>query len=146
MSAGAAQTLLLLFVAGVLAVLSWYDLTQRIIPNRIVLPAWGVTLAAQLLLHPEHRTEWLVASVAAAGAFLLPALSFPGALGMGDVKLVGLLGAALGYSVLNGLMVGTVLAAAFSIALLVRHGAAARRTAFAYGPFLAAGGLIVLLI
>jgi len=146
MSTGIGDVLLLLFVVAVVTVLSWYDVKQRIIPNRIVLPAWAIPLAAQLLLHPEHRTEWLAASALAAAAFLVPALAYPAGLGMGDVKLVGLLGAALGYSVLTGLLLGTLLAGAFSAALLIRHGAAARRTAFAYGPFLGAGGVFALLV
>jgi leader peptidase (prepilin peptidase)/N-methyltransferase len=136
---------LIVFVVAVLVVLSWYDVRQRIIPNRIVLPAWIAVLAAQLLLHPDQWLEWLLASMLTALVFLVPALLYPAGFGMGDVKLVGLLGAALGYGVLNGLLIGTLLAAVFAAGLLVRGGAAARRTTFAYGPFLAAGGVAALL-
>jgi leader peptidase (prepilin peptidase)/N-methyltransferase len=103
-------------------------------------------LAAQLLLHPDQWLEWLVASLLTALVFLVPALLYPAGFGMGDVKLVGLLGAALGYGVLSGLLIGTLLAAVFAAGLLVRSGSAARRTTFAYGPFLAAGGVAVLLL
>jgi leader peptidase (prepilin peptidase) / N-methyltransferase len=142
----AADTLLIAFVVLVLAVLSWRDLRARVIPNKIVLPAWAIVLAAQIVLHPGQWDEWLIASTVAAGALLVPALVYPAGLGMGDVKLVGFIGAALGYSVLNGLLVGTVLAGLFSAALLLRHGSSARRVTFPYGPFLAAGAIAVLLV
>jgi leader peptidase (prepilin peptidase)/N-methyltransferase len=141
-----ASVVFVLFVVTTLAVVSWYDVRERIIPNRIVLPAWALVLAAQMALRPGRWTEWLVASGLAFAAFLLPALALPAALGMGDVKLAGLLGAALGYTVLSGVLIGTVLAGAYCAFLLIRHGAAARRIAIPYGPFLAAGAVTVLLI
>lgn len=141
-----ATLLFVVFVVTTLAVLSWYDARQRIIPNRIVLPAWAIVLASQIALRPERWAEWLIASGLAFAAFLLPALAVPAALGMGDVKLAGLLGAALGYTVLSGLLIGTLLAGAYCTFLLIRHGTAARRIPIPYGPFLAAGAVAVLLI
>lgn len=139
------DTLLVLFVIVVLVALSWRDVQARIIPNKIVLPAWAIVLAGQVALHPGLWDEWLIASLVAAAAFCVPALVYPAGIGMGDAKLVGLIGAALGYSVLNGLLVGTLLAGLFSAALLLRYGSAARRVTFPYGPFLAAGAVAVLL-
>lgn len=134
------------FFVGTLASLSWYDLRQRIIPNRIVLPAWACVLASQLVFHSGRWAEWLVASAIATSAFLVPALAFPAAIGMGDVKLAGLIGAALGYSVLTGLLVGTIFAGIFAALFLMYRGSAARRQTLPYGPFLAAGAVVVLLI
>jgi len=142
----AGDTLLIVFVIAVLAVLSWRDLRARVIPNRIVLPAWTIVLVSQVVLHPGHWDEWLIASGVAAAVFFVPALVYPEGLGMGDVKLVGLIGAALGYAVLNGLLVGTALAGLFAAALLLRYGSGARRVTFPYGPFLAAGAVVVLLV
>lgn len=139
------ETLLVVFVVVVLAVLSWRDVQARVIPNKIVLPAWAIVIAAQIALHPAHWVEWIVASAAAVGVFVVPALVCPEGLGMGDVKLAGLIGAALGYGVLNGLLVGSLLAGLFAAAMLLRYGSAARRATFPYGPFLAAGAVAVLL-
>jgi leader peptidase (prepilin peptidase)/N-methyltransferase len=141
-----ANTLLPAFVIAVLAVLSWYDLRLRIIPNRIVLPAWALVLALELSLRPGDWVEWIAASGAAAGLFLLPALVYPAGLGMGDVKLAGLIGATLGYRVFTALLLGTLLAGVFAGLLLIHHGSAARKKTFAYGPFLAAGAVVLLLV
>jgi len=142
----AGDALLVAGVVAVLAVLSWYDFKARIIPNRIVLPAWAGVLAGQIALHPQHWEQWVVASGASAGLSLILALLHPAGFGMGDVKLVGLIGATLGYDILTGLLLGTLVAAAFALGLLIRDGAAARKATLPYGPFLAAGAVAALLV
>jgi len=77
---------------------------------------------------------------------LLPLLVFPSGVGMGDVKLMLLLGAALGSAVATALVIGSLAAAAYAGLLLVRNGRAARHTAFPLGPFLAIGALVALLL
>ena len=85
-----------LFVIGVLGILSVIDIEQRRLPNVIVLPAAVAILLAQLVLNPDHAWEWVAASLGAGLLFLVLALISPSGLGMGDVKLAMLLGAALG--------------------------------------------------
>jgi leader peptidase (prepilin peptidase)/N-methyltransferase len=65
-------------------------------------------------------------------------------MGMGDVKLALLLGVAVGWSVPVALMVGMIAALVPSVVLLARHGAAARKHAIPFAPFLALGGVIAL--
>jgi leader peptidase (prepilin peptidase)/N-methyltransferase len=132
------------FFAAVLVVLSVVDLEERRIPNRIVLPATAVVLAAQVGFFPERALEWVVASLAAALFLLLPLLVYPGGMGMGDVKMALLLGAALGQAVVVALLVGTLVPGVLAAILLASRGAAARKTALPYGPFLALGGLVAL--
>src|SRR5207237_556641 len=81
-----------------LVAISATDLEHRIIPNRIVVPAGLIVLAANTALHPSPR--WGIAAVAASGFLLAAALAYPGGMGMGDVKLAFLMGAALGSSVI----------------------------------------------
>src|SRR3954452_16860128 len=94
------------FFCGALVAVSGTDVERRIIPNRIVLPAAGVVLAANTLLHPS--VEWAAAGFGAALFLFLAALAYPGGMGMGDVKLALLLGVALGSTVPVALMVGMV--------------------------------------
>jgi leader peptidase (prepilin peptidase) / N-methyltransferase len=130
---------------AVLAALAAIDVEERRIPNAIVLPAAAGMLALQVALAPERALEWTLAALGAAGLLLVLALVNPAGLGMGDVKLALLLGAALGGSVVAALVVGSSLAALCGLLRLARHGAAARRSTFPYAPFLAAGAAIVLL-
>jgi leader peptidase (prepilin peptidase) / N-methyltransferase len=130
------------FFCVVLVVLSAIDLTHRIVPNRIVLPAALVVLVAQTALEPSP--EWALGALAAAGFLFAAALAYPAGMGMGDVKLALLLGAMLGRTVSVGLMVGMVAALVPSVLLLARHGSAARKMGIPFAPFLAFGALFAL--
>ena len=130
--------------ASTLALLTATDLDRRLIPNVVVLPATALVLALQIAFYPGQTLEWVLAALGAALFFFLPLLIVPTGMGMGDVKLAALLGAALGNSVLLGIFVGLGAGALFAIAVLVREGLSARKKAIAYGPFLALGGLVAL--
>jgi prepilin signal peptidase PulO-like enzyme (type II secretory pathway) len=105
-----------------------------------------VVLAAQIALFPHRTVEWVLASLGAALFFFLPLLVYPAGMGMGDVKLAALLGTALGKSVIAAVIVGLLSAAVFGLVVLLREGLGSRKKAFAYGPFLAFGGLLVLFL
>jgi leader peptidase (prepilin peptidase)/N-methyltransferase len=134
-----------LFISS-LCVLAAIDLTERRLPNRIVLPTTGIVLAAQIALFPDRTPEWILAGIGAAAVLLLPLLVLPSGVGMGDVKLMLLLGAALGSAVATALLVASFAAAAYAALLLFRGGGEARRAAFPLGPFLAFGALVALLL
>jgi len=131
---------------NVLVAISITDLESRRIPNRILLPAWAVTLAANCALHPSRALEWTLCSLAAGAFFLVFARVSGGGLGMGDVKLAAFLGALLGRDVLLALVIGTVASAILAGAIWLRHGSAGWRRTYPLGPFLAAGGIILLLL
>ena len=130
------------FFCAVLVAVTVTDLEHRIVPNRIVLPATVVVLAAQTArtLSPE----WTIAAVAASGFLLAAALAYPAGMGMGDVKLALLMGAALGRTVGVALMIGMVTALVPGIYLLARHGSKARKMGVPFAPFLALGSLVAL--
>jgi leader peptidase (prepilin peptidase)/N-methyltransferase len=65
-------------------------------------------------------------------------------MGMGDVKLALLMGAALGKTVPVALMLGMVAALVPGLYLLARHGSAARKMGVPFGPFLALGSVVAL--
>jgi leader peptidase (prepilin peptidase)/N-methyltransferase len=137
--------LVAVFVLCTLVALSAIDLEHRVLPNRIVLPATAIVLAAQVAFFPGRSPEWILAAVGAAFVLFLPLLFYPGGMGMGDVKLALLLGAALGRDVIGALALGAVAAVPVAVWLLVRGGREARKTAFPFGPFLALGAAVVIL-
>ena len=130
------------FFCATLVAVSATDLSHRIIPNVIVLPATVVVLVAMTALHPS--VEWLLGALGAGLFLFLTILAYPKGMGMGDMKLALLLGAMLGRTVPVGLMIGMAAALVPSIVLLVRHGMAARKMMIPFGPFLALGGLVAL--
>jgi leader peptidase (prepilin peptidase)/N-methyltransferase len=127
---------------AVLVAVSAIDLEHRIIPNRIVLPATVVVLAANTAR--DLSPEWGLAALGASGFLFAAALAYPGGMGMGDVKLALLMGAALGRTVPVALMAGMLAAMAPSVVLLVRHGSKARKMGIPFGPFLAIGSVVAL--
>jgi leader peptidase (prepilin peptidase)/N-methyltransferase len=132
------------FFCAVLVVLSAIDAERRILPDVIVLPSWGIVLAAHVALHPSRSVEWIAASLGASLFLFLALVAYPRGMGMGDVKLALLLGAMLGKAVVMGLMVGMLAALAYSTVLFARHGLAARKMAIPFGPFLAFGAVVAL--
>jgi leader peptidase (prepilin peptidase)/N-methyltransferase len=130
------------FFCATLVTISATDLSHRIVPNVIVLPAAAIVLVAMTVLEPS--AEWALGAFGAALFLLLAALAYPKGMGMGDVKLALLLGAMLGRTVPVGLMVGMVAALVPSIVLFVRHGSAARKMMIPFAPFLSFGGVVAL--
>ena len=130
------------FFCLVLVTVSATDIRARIVPNKVVLPATGIVLVAQTLLAPSP--QWAVGALAASGFLFAAAVVYPGGMGLGDVKLAALLGVALGWYVPVALMVGMLAALVPSAVLMARHGAAARKMAIPFAPFLAFGGVVAL--
>jgi leader peptidase (prepilin peptidase)/N-methyltransferase len=63
-------------------------------------------------------------------------------MGMGDVKLAALMGLYLGRPIAAALVVGFAAGALVGVAMMLRHGASARKRALPFGPFLALGGVV----
>ena len=141
-----AQAVVVAFFAAVLVVLAVIDIRTRRLPNRIVLPASALVLAAHVAIAPDRTLEWTAAALGASAVLLVAALAYPGGLGMGDVKLAMLLGAALGWGVAAALVIGFLAAALAGVAMIARNGWSARKATLPLGPFLAFGGFAVLLL
>jgi leader peptidase (prepilin peptidase)/N-methyltransferase len=123
------------------------DLEHRIIPNRITLLGAVAALALGLALDPAGEPERLIAGAAAGGFLLLAALAYPGGMGMGDVKLAGVMGLFLGASVAPALLIALVTGVLLGALLIARKGAqAGRKTAVPFGPFLALGALVAVFV
>jgi leader peptidase (prepilin peptidase)/N-methyltransferase len=92
----------------------------------------------------EPGPQWAIAAAAASGFLLAAALAYPSGMGMGDVKLALLMGAALGRTVSVALMLAMVTALVPAVVLLARHGSRARKMAIPFAPFLAFGSVVAL--
>jgi len=132
-------------LAAVLITVAGIDLDHRIIPNRIVVPAavWG--LAATVLFRPDNIDDGLIAGGAAFLALFVAALAYPAGMGMGDVKLAGVMGLYLGSWVAPAMLIAFLAGSAVGIAIIAREGRDARKKGVPFGPFLAFGGIVGIL-
>jgi leader peptidase (prepilin peptidase)/N-methyltransferase len=134
----------LVFTATLLAV-TLTDLERRVIPNKILLVAavLGVPIAA--IGDPASLPERAIAAAAAGGVLFLVVLAYPRGMGLGDVKLTAVMGLYLGRNVAPAVLVALLAGSIVGLAMIARHGAAARKQAIPFGPFLALGGVVGLL-
>jgi leader peptidase (prepilin peptidase)/N-methyltransferase len=140
---GAGQLALSLLLISVLIALAVIDLEHRLLPNVIVGPA---SLAGFALALSGGSAAWWkhsLAGLAVAGFLLVMATVYPGGMGMGDVKMGGMLGLFLGpyaaMAVFLGALTGTI-----AYAALVATGRLERGSALPFGTFMAFGGLVAL--
>lgn len=132
-----------LYAAFLLTVLV-IDYEQRRVLNVMVGPAAVIVVGLSLLPQTPSLQSSLVGGAVGLGLFMLVYLLSRGHLGMGDVKLAGLIGLMLGYpAVISALVVGIILGAGAAIVLLVSK-RATRKSTMAYAPYLALGALFVM--
>jgi leader peptidase (prepilin peptidase) / N-methyltransferase len=135
----------LVFVT-MLATVTLTDLEQRIIPNKVLLAGAVLCLAIAVPTDPGGLPERAIAAAAAGGLLFLVVLAYPKGMGLGDVKLTATMGLFLGSAVAPAILVALLAGSLFGLFLIARHGARARKMAIPFGPFLALGGLVGLLL
>jgi leader peptidase (prepilin peptidase)/N-methyltransferase len=134
----------LVFVAMLVAV-TLIDLERRIIPNKVLIAGALAALAIVAATDPGSLPERAFAAAAAGGLLFAAALAYPRGMGLGDVKLAATMGLFLGRDVAPALFVALLAGSLAGLAMIARHGAAARKRAIPFGPFLALGGVVGLL-
>ena len=121
------------------------DLKHRIIPDAINLPGAVLVYATAVAAQPERWAELLVGGLA--GVLFLGAawVVSPKGMGLGDVKMVLMIGLALGKYVGVALFAAFCLSLVPSLGLLMVKGLRARKIGFPFGPFLAFGAIVGLM-
>lgn len=137
-----------LFLAMVSMPLAAIDVEEHRLPDALTLPSYPVALVllgAAALVVPAHRPHLVAALIGMLALVVLYAALFlvnPRGIGLGDVKLAGVLGAYLGWlgtdTWLVGAFLGVFLGGLYALGLLVLRRATAK-TAIPFGPFMIAG-------
>ena len=120
------------------------DLLAFRVPNVITYPAAGGAILAAVLMPHGDLSEALIGGATGAGLMLGVALISRGGLGLGDVKLAGFVGLALGSPLIFPALLITALSGglvAIYLALRLRQ----RGHPMPYAPYIAGGALAVLL-
>jgi leader peptidase (prepilin peptidase)/N-methyltransferase len=143
-----------LYLAAITIALALIDLDVHKLPNVIVVPAYGVSgaLFAAASILSGNFGPLLASAIAMAGLFtiyLAMALVYPGGMGLGDVKLAGVLGIYLGWAGWGAVAVGAfgafLLAGIFSIVLLATK-RAGRKSGIPFGPWMLAGAWVGIVV
>jgi leader peptidase (prepilin peptidase) / N-methyltransferase len=143
----AVRIVLGLLLVTALVPITLIDLDHRIIPNRITGPAAIAALIAIAALDADFLVEAAIAAVAGGGFFFVAAILYPRGMGMGDVKLAGLLGLYLGRAVAPAILIALIAGVVLGAAIIARKGAKeGRKTAVPFGPFLALGGMVAFFV
>jgi leader peptidase (prepilin peptidase) / N-methyltransferase len=147
LAAGSLREVVLgLVLVAILVPVALIDFDHRIIPNKITAPAAVAAVAIGLAFKPAGVPEQLIAGAGAAGFLLVFVLAYPRGMGMGDVKLAGVLGLFLGREVAVAILVGVLLGVVVGSVVMARLGVErGRKTAMPFGPSLAIGGVVALL-
>jgi leader peptidase (prepilin peptidase)/N-methyltransferase len=119
------------------------DLDHRIIPNKLMIVGAVLAPALVMLVDPDAIAEHLIAGAAAGGFFLLAVLAYPRGMGVGDIKLAGVLGLFLGRAVGPAVFIALISGTVVGALIMARKGVVeGRKTAVPFGPFLALGGVV----
>ena len=137
------QLVLALTLIAVLIALAATDLEHRLLPNAIVGPAALAGFALSAVAGPAAWWTYPLAAVAVAGFLFALSTAYPGGMGMGDVKMGGMLGLFLGPYAALAVFVGAFSGTVAYVALLAA-GKIERGSALPFGTFMAFGGLVAL--
>jgi len=139
-------------LCSALVVITFIDLDFQIIPDVITLPGILIGIVAGSLLMPDPfmRSSLLgfkasvIGLLTGGGLFYAIAVLSRGGMGGGDIKMMAMVGALMGWkSVLLTIFLGSLTGAVFGIFLMISQGKG-RKTKIPFGPFLALGTVITL--
>jgi leader peptidase (prepilin peptidase)/N-methyltransferase len=132
--------------ACALIVLFVTDLQHKILPNVITVPGIVVGFVCSLFL-PPGWVESLIGIVVGGGSLFAIAETYyrvrgQEGLGMGDVKLLGMIGAFLGWKLVLLTLVFASIAGSLAGGILIASGRGNMKYALPFGTFLAVGALV----
>lgn len=134
------------FLISTFIVVALIDLDHKIIPNTITLPGMLIGLGLSPWALPIVPLDSLIGLLAGGVFFYLVALVSKGGMGGGDIKLIAMIGAFLGwkgtfFTILVGALAGSVVGLS-----LISIGKKGRKDKVPFGPFLALGAMLYILV
>ncbi len=133
----AGRTLINLPAMGVLALCALMDIQRKAIPDWLTLPGLAWVLVAGAFLGLSRSTDALLGALACGGILFIFALLARGSIGGGDVKLMAVIGASLGWQWGFTVLILSQVAAAIVAVCLLLTGRKERKDVLPFGPFIA---------
>ena len=125
-----------------LIIITFIDIDHKIIPNVITLPGIPIGLVLAYFFLPHTIKSALLGLFGGGGLLLLMAVIYPGGMGGGDIKMIAMLGAFLGWekvflTIFSGSLIGSIIGIAM---IILKKGG--RKTKIPFGPYLASGAIL----
>lgn len=133
-------------VLGVIWVICVYDARTLLAPNRFVYPGVVFAIGAAFTLGPGAGLEALAGGLVAFIVMLVVALAGRGRMGMGDVKMAALCGAAVGVRAVMPMLVVTFLLGGLIAAVALGSGRRSRSDSMAFTPLLGIAVLVTAIV
>lgn len=136
--------LLFMIVVWSLVAVTFIDLDHQIIPDEITIGGAVLGLAVSYFL-PVGVYGSIFGLLLGGGIFFLIAVIAPGGMGGGDIKLMGAIGAFVGWKLaLLTIILGSAIGAVVGLFMIALFGRG-RKDKIPFGPFLAAGAVVSVL-
>lgn len=143
------DTIVLLILSASLIAITFIDLDQRIIPNAISYPGIIMGFVSSFFVSLNNPVSSIIGLLTGSGILFLTAFVYKSitgieGMGMGDVKLMGMIGAFLGweasiFTIVTSALIGSIV----GIGLMIFAGKG-KRFAIPYGPFISFSAVIYL--
>lgn len=146
------------FYASLFILLAIIDLEHRLIPNRVVYPAigislilapfWSDTVFSRSFIGHDSMISTFLSSVVGGAIFFLVffiiAMVYKGGMGGGDVKMAGLIGLAIGLSNVPAALLISIIGGGLVAGILLLLKVKRRKESIPFGPFLSLGAVVAL--
>lgn len=125
-----------------LIIITFIDIDYKIIPNVITFPGILIGLVSSYFFLPPTIINAFIGLLGGGGLLLFMALIYQGGMGGGDIKMVAMLGAFLGWqkvflTIFIGSLIGSIIG--ITLILLKKQG---RKSKIPFGPYLAMGAIL----
>lgn len=133
----------------VLLTITFIDIDHRIIPDKITLPGIPFFFLATLFLPDISILDSLIGIIAGGGSLYLVALGYhlltgQEGMGGGDIKLLAMIGAVVGWrGILFTIFAGSLIGCVVGLLLMIKN-RKGMKLAIPFGPFLSLGAVIYL--
>ncbi len=139
------QLFIYILLVSLLIIVSFIDYKYKIIPNEITYTFIITGFILSLFFNHITFLNSLLGILLPAGLFLLIALIYRRGMGMGDVKLIALIGAFIGWKyTLLGIFLASLIGSVIGLVLIV-SGIISRETRIPFAPFISLGTLLSIL-
>ena len=141
----ASEFIIFIILISSLIVVSFIDIKYQIIPNKITFSFISLGLLFSLIFDHISFINSLLGLVIPAGLLLLIAFIYKKGMGIGDVKLIGMIGVFIGWQyALISIFIGALLGSIYGIYMMLTD-KMTRKTRIPFGPFISLGAVIMIL-